>query len=380
MTSITINQKTVYLMKILIIFLFHQFSCGNTNKFNKKLNDNIIQDGNLCNIDNIFDGEWVYHTNELPYMNGNSYQHCPNTKQYVSQDIILHDHIDKYQCDNLTHYTHASYLPKDCHLLSLKVSLNYYLHHITNHKNNSKIVFMGDSLMAQVYIALICFAESNHITNAKDNINHIHELFLRDDIPCVDECTVNATFRETGKETIFAHPCWSCRDGIRKTFNTFEDYPNSWPNKITNETGYMIMNSGTWYNIFKGIVNANETYKQTLAKLAPYLIELKQKKLLHGVYWFDLPPIMTFGYEELKYDLQSYAWKNEIAERYLHKSLTYLNTSSIIKPRKSKEWTIASDLIHWCNPGRSSIPVFINQILLHLIIQEFLSETNSTLS
>jgi hypothetical protein len=311
-----------------------------------------------CNLQNIFNGSWTY--GDIINVPSNPYHHCPNTLQSISE-TTLKDQPAKWSCLNSSYYS-AHYSPSSsCHIRSISHSLK-----LLSHRH---LIFIGDSLMGEMYIALSCAAEQYSLHHSL-TLQFIHELFLRPDFPCHPLCLTNTTFLHQQIQSGLFHQCFQCSLGIRTFFDqSYLHNPKYWPYKVqTSNATSVLVNVGAWYNYFHQMIQPLETYTQTLQKNLPIFHHLKQ----HGVifYWLDVPPMPSCSEDWC----QLFGWDlfekfNLIAKRILEPAgVIFLNTSQITRSRKEFDWNITDPFhLHWCNPGDDTVPVMLMELYLHLL-------------
>ncbi len=185
-----------------------------------------------CSFSNVFNGTWKY--DQLTPLNNNPYNECPHFVSNVLNVTRIRDYYNKYSCVGKP-YLKAKYETNNCSLLSLKSSIKM-IKSQTRKSHQKQIVFVGDSLMSQVFISASCYLDSNlhqstlstkvvkHPTNSPDsfiinyptflNVTYILDLFLRTDYPCEPECLgANSTFRDSMLKSMFS-ACYACPYGI----------------------------------------------------------------------------------------------------------------------------------------------------------------------
>lgn len=314
----------------------------------------------LCDKDNVFSGSWTFH--QPHFTRSRAYSSCPKTLGNVSRHPFLHEHIRKYSCPNVS-VSSARYNPVSCRTIQPAMAS----HVLT--QANAYITLVGDSLMAQLYISLLCLAEQYYFPS--EHIKLVSDLYLRPDIPCADQCIANATFLRLAGDDLIGNPCLACRSGKKTLFDdTFSTSSSgSWPSQIPPKTTVLIIGVGAWYH--NAVNESIELYKEMLKRVGQVLGKLKKERGVL-VFWHDLPPMSMFeATEPEKY--QTFGWNtwslyNTYAKEILSPhGVIFLNTSKATLVRKLHDPSIVSDYVHWCNPGRDTIPQFVANALLHLI-------------
>jgi hypothetical protein len=157
----------------------------------------------------------------------------------------------------------------------------------------------------------------------------------------------------------FFNPCWACRDGVRKPFSTFLQRNDSWVYNISGTTKHLVMGTGAWYNVFKGVMNSTLSYMETLNMIGPFIGSRFSKKD-KMVFWLDLPPVVfnrsddnSNGDGNRSKSKESFEWlqyvdKNEMAQRILKPfGFNYLDTSAATRSRKARDANVTVDGVHW---------------------------------
>ena len=295
----------------------------------------------LCNYREIENnGLWVF-PKSLPHKVA-AWDSCPETQLQIRNQRQSSDDRSKFSCQGQI-IKSAYYKTDGCDMLSLEQSSKAIAH------SNKKLVYVGDSLIRQLHTAALCSGEDCQSLN-RTQMKLITDLFLRSDIPCDPRCAVDKEFRKQRK---FLHPCWACRrDGIKKDFKGNLVDPTAWHRKLPKEdTLGLVINSGAWYNSFKGVMNSTATYAETLHTVGPILQNLREMRNIE-VFWVGLPPHIfdltttnssTYGYEWIYY-----GEKDKVAKDILSPyGVTFVNTDVLTKPRKLRDPFIAADGIHW---------------------------------
>jgi hypothetical protein len=312
-----------------------------------------------CDEASAFNGSWTFH--EEHNSSTRAYSSCPKTRSYVAQHAFLYEHIKKYSCTNAV-FRSARYDPTSCRLIKLVQSIEVLS------RRNAFITLVGDSLMAQLYVALLCTAEQHYLPAGR--IALVSDLYLRPDVPCSDQCISNQTFLREAGDGLIGNPCAACKYGKRVPFDgTFSGATEgSWPSQIPRQTTVLVLGSGAWYH--NKLDNPDALYVEMLAGIGPYLGHLTAKGV--AVYWHDLPPMHM--YEKTEPDrFKYYGWNvwhkfNENARAILSPhGVKMLATSAATRARKVGDPGVSSDYIHWCSPGRYTVPQFVAAVLLRLL-------------
>lgn len=245
----------------------------------------------------------------------------------------------------------------------------------TSHKDHvdakplKRIVYIGDSLVTETYLAAKCLLEHHHLTSYID-VSYSGEVFLRDDIPCDPMCINNATMYLPYQGQL-RNPCWACADGRLRTWAEFVKRPSSWVNRVPNDTIAVVMGGGTWYNGYKGLIDPSAAYYDTLSKLRPILKEWITDRGI-TVFWQGLVPTIPEQLVSLNVT-ELYGWayfdeKDLMAKTMLEPiGVQFVNVSALTRERKRMDIKLNADPIHWCNPGVHSIPAFLNHVYFHLL-------------
>jgi hypothetical protein len=317
--------------------------------------------GNYCSPDSLFLGTWKYHQlTTVSTTSNNPFGSCQNTFSDVSGFPLLSDQIRKWTCWNQSYHLASFQQLSSCSFLPWKRSIQKL--------KDKKIAFVGDSLMAQLYISAQCMYESLGFPTERRNVRFFMNLMLRPDKPCYPECLRNPT------ATPFR--CFSCPNGVRYEFNSSTPfYPHFWMSQIPEETFAIITGAGAWFSLVKFLDDTAEAVpvdpvELYFDKLAPFFHRFIHEKKMN-VFWVNLPPL-THSDPSL---IRLYGWNNfaffdsYAKERLTREGVVFIDSNRAVAERKRKDANISDHPygLHWCNPGRSTIPEFINQAIFHLL-------------
>lgn len=306
----------------------------------------------LCNRDNVYKGDWS--TNRSHDGRSTAYYLCPKTHRYVATQRSLVHQLKKYSCQEQA--PGRAEFNRSCELLPFPKSSALLK------DNNEFVTLIGDSLMAQLYISLLCLSEQYDFPVTRMKFHS--ELFMRPDIPCKDQCLTNSTFLRQAGTGILYNPCAACKNGVKISFNaSFFRSGKGWPSQISPRTTTLLLGSGAWHH-------DPVIYQDMLHGIRFFLNSLTSRGV--KVYWLDLPPMDMYAtVEPDKYEYfgwNKFSTYNTKSREILEPSgVIFLNTSEATRSRKILEPTIASDYMHWCNPGQYSVPSFIAETFFHLI-------------
>jgi hypothetical protein len=135
----------------------------------------------------------------------------------------------------------------------------------------------------------------------------------------------------------------------------------------------LVLGTGSWYNRLK-TVDEHFEYTRTIVSLANFLRHFVRYK--RTVIWVDLPrlPSAVRGSFSKTYGYNLYEAKNRFAYNNLSpRGIIYLNTTVAIGNRRIQDPSAFVDNIHMCNPGKSTIPKFICERILHIIAMQELN-------
>ncbi|RYH16506.1 hypothetical protein EON65_29980 [archaeon] len=326
---------------------------------------------------------------KLHHHASNAWKHCPQTHQVIHNvnfdenfykehtkmtKLFLSHHIPKYTCANVSHVP-ATYRT-DCHILPQSRSLRV----IHAQSKSPRITYVGDSLIAQYYLSAACAVEEHaHIHHTpRVHTGYIQDMFLRGDYPCHTSCASLPKEKHdlTGSFSI----CQACPDGTPISLQSYLDSEKFWMHHIPNDTSILVLGSGSWYNLHKGLLNSTHAYLEMLTSIAPRLGKFIAQTQTH-VYWVGLPPSdSTLSYLEA-YEYSYFRGKDDLAYRILSEvGVQFINITQLLQDRKEKDQSIKSDHLHWCNPGAHSVPHFINEIIWHLSASRYVQERHGLLS
>lgn len=359
-----------FLLAIILFFLFVSHSIEGIQESREKLEivKEVFGDSvevqtfcgkktKLCSKYNIFQGKWAYYEK---FKVLDPFAICPNTLDEILHNRYLKDQTTKWPCYNNT-YTLAHFQPQSCHWLSMKESVE--------HLKGQSITLVGDSIMGQLYIALLCAIEANGYPRDHLTISYYNDAMLRPDMPCDEKCLKIKNYTDPK----FFMACYACPKGIFYAFNSsFETYPDYWVAKMPQNTTTLVLSSGAWYNLWKKIKSPLNTYYETIDKLSP-MLQRFIKKEHRKVFWIELPPMEELNFEQAKwFGWHNFPAYNAYAKRRLEPlGVTFVGHSKATASRKKKDANITEwSHLHWCNPGKTMIPEFIGTALFHLISRE----------
>lgn len=285
-------------------------------------------------------GSWVF-PKALPRKAG-SWDSCPSTLLHARNSKFIADDRKKFSCNGHNLFA-ARFQQRGCDLQTLEQSTKILA------MNRKKIVYVGDSLMRQLYVSSLCSGEYGHTLN-QSQVLYVPDLFLRNDIPCDPRCASDTKLRQ---QKSLVHPCWACRKtGIKQNFSNYLEDANAWHHKLPQQDfSALIIGSGAWYNTFKGIMNSTSTYMETLHAIGPIFQHLKTTRAIE-IFWVGLPPHIfnltttnasTYGYEWIYFEHKD-AIAKDILTPY---GVTFIDTNVLTKPRKLRDPFIAADGMHW---------------------------------
>ena len=353
----------------------------------------------LCNITAILQGVWQFiekPSREMVETMIDPWKYCPKTKQQVLESRSssknwndLSYQVERYSCYNHT-YQYAVFVPHRCDLSSVKESLetikkrdfhhnmaqqyssppHQNQHHILspqsrmlvennmkfsssdNHRGlideafhlhvpRHRIVYIGDSLSAQMYIAGKCLIEELGFEKYFNLTLVYPKNFLRPGLPCADECINHPELFTVHKQ----FTCSACPNGKRVELNVTAIY-NSWYTRIANDTLAVLIGAGSWYNWYKGVANSDAEYEETMKIISPMIYNLIYHRNIL-VFWLGLPPN---GNETVMGDFEwsRYRSKDEIAKTYLEPlGIIFLDNVALVGERKRSDINL--------NPGKNDI-------------------------
>jgi hypothetical protein len=313
---------------------------------------------------------------------------------------MIADHLRKYNCPNRT-YSFMKYVPEDCQLRTVRNSLHkidyaIYHHNIdeevpsvphiqqhphvpgvahanTHHghhhahnpslgtnrhlsdtsptvaaeqtpnaKSRNRLVYVGDSLSAQSFIAGTCLIEQ--FGYQQDILtSYVPELWLRPDIPCIPECIDNSALYSKHKEMF--NPCAGCYKGKYRPFDVYSHHPRFWYQRIPNDTLAVIMGNGAWYNGYKGVIDSNKVFEETMVLITPLIQTLINVRNI-SVFWVSLPPTAQDGKAE--YEWMHFRQKDSIVKKHLEPlGVMFIDEMALLNERKLKDPQMNPDGFHW---------------------------------
>ncbi|KAJ1434294.1 hypothetical protein B484DRAFT_429254 [Ochromonadaceae sp. CCMP2298] len=332
----------------------------------------------LCTYPSLLlNSTWTFQNR--PERHGAAYpwNECPGFLDIVKKDTRYADTASKFSCEDRP-YRRARLHSDGCSLLPLEVSLKALsLFQGQGLQGQGPVgpstVYVGDSLFTQLYMSATCHLEYTQY-GQRSPLLLVHDLFLRNDIPCDARCETNQTFL---LQDVFIHPCWACRNGVRRHFSDFDTDADSWHNRLPANVTSLIIGAGAWYNSFQGLLNSSSTYEEMLLRVGPLLGRLRERDI--EVFWVGLPPSTPSTSSRLGGDL--YDWrlfrdKDSMAERLLTPhGVTFIDVAVLTAARKAVDPSVSADGLHWCGPGSHSVPTFINQVIFHTLVMRKMEAT-----
>ncbi len=338
----------------------------------------------------------------------NTHQRILATNRYKDSNLELEkisDHLEKYSCMNRT-YSYMKYVPHDCQLRTTKNSLHkidYVIYHTVDeegsetgdhsrhhsshtsplhihypHSSNkspghnhrqllaqydqsissstikpqvekviplsrqNRFVYIGDSLSAQTFIAGTCLIEQFGYQQDIQT-TYIPELWLRPDIPCDPSCIDNPALYSKHNEMF--NVCGGCYKGKYRPFEVYSHHPRFWYERIPNDTLAVVMGNGAWYNGYKGVIDSNKVYEETMVLIKPFLEKLINNRNV-SVFWVSLPPTANDGKAE--YEWMHFRLKDSIVKKHLVPiGVNFIDEMELLNERKLKDPNINPDGFHW---------------------------------
>jgi hypothetical protein len=362
----------------------------------------IIDTGSVCSLREILRlGHWVYPTNGC-FIQPNAKYSCPNFGELVHG----HRHADalifsaaNYGCGRGRN-AYFELLPRvyddskvganaTCTLFSLLDAL-HELFRRNFFANNGKIVYVGDCLMVQYYLSMICAASrierDNYVGDEVDvdvdiegngmvrglttliagRIELQTEVSFLTDFPCHSRCLEDALFRGQNALTL----CKKCADGVLQSNNSDHTDARHWFAKLDSDAKAVVLNSGSWFSARHGMDVAliYDLYEKMLSYIAPILRSFVEKKMT--VIWIALPPFEANNDMDPHSNYDTYAIKNAMAREVLEPiGVHILDANRLISNRLRLDASTMADSGHYCSPHDSSIPDFLNRLIVHIILE-----------
>jgi hypothetical protein len=328
-----------------------------------------------CNLTALALGLWHLGNLNPPY---DAWSGCPAALKAVTDDKFvgysIKDHITKYSCKNQSS-KHATFQPYHCELLSPRQSFKQIHtmeeHHQQTLGNRKRIVYVGDSLVAQTYVAAMCSHEQHNKQQSEFTFTYLKELFLRADIPCHPSCLNNSKLYLANIHNL-SNPCGACPEGKLTVFADHKIWSKRLEDNVPNDTLALVIGVGSWFNNFQGVINSTKEFATTVYMIKPLLLHLIHDRQIH-VFWHGLPPIAldkSVHYQGFRYTYEwfGYEEKDAIAKSvFASTPIHFLDVGRLTRKRREMDHSIGADHVHWCNPGAHSIPTFINQIIFHTL-------------
>lgn len=373
-----------------------------------------------CTSANIFQGTWSYSSNGTSTIANTTFPSRAQTKIALFQTLCpktLSYYPLREREGSCGYYRDATFLRQsECQVMTLQESYKAFINQyeeemsaismtssttrklcpISTPKAPSQsecilsaqqpfITFVGDSMSYQLYATTTCLAEY-YLQSLKylPIVTHLRHQFLRNDIPCSDECVRNETFRlqsaRAGKYT-----CSGCSATGGRKISFRERFP--WFNKLSPTTKILVFNTGAWFasSIFQD--DSFTWFLDTILYMRFFCEQLLIQKPHLDIYFYELTPMVPEVDHRLRasWERGSYAKKNELLHTFLGKipGVTVLNTSHIFAQKKLDEKAagnlITADGLHWCYPGLYAVPTFVMESILHLHVTKKMSKQNDQL-
>lgn len=369
-----------------------------------------------CSAANIFQGTWSYE----PLQNSTFGDVVGKRAlfQAICPQTVPHIPFRELRDDNCGHYRPAHFLrTDDCKVRSLSESfaefLQLYRDEITSvcpispetglrnlqsksdSKSSSKrrgegcemtssttitsqplITFVGDSMSYQLYATTVCLAEYyQQTTTFLPLVNHLRHQFLRNDLPCSEECVRNTTYRVV-QQASGKYTCFGCSSTGARKIRWIERFP--WLFTISATTKILVFNTGAWFTGTLLSDEADTWYEDTLLYMQYFCRQLNRQYPHLDMYFYELTPMVPDADHILhaSWDRIKYADKTTLLHHYMGAlpQVTVLNTTSIFYQRKHDEGHlnhgVTSDGLHWCYPGLFAVPTFVMESILHLHIEK----------
>jgi hypothetical protein len=273
------------------------------------------------------------------------------------------------------------------------------------------VALVGDSMMEQLFTALTCVMEEAESRYQMDSFSAtmIHSVLLTKGEPCDSRCidplfthwAVSSTASNMTGVSASRHPCFACADNGAKmnasyTFQNFAKrcYPGGdcrqldighhldWADYIianVTHPAVVVLTSGVWYSKAQGFEHSLVAYESMLQEIAPRIKEILAMR--DAVVWVGMPPVIPSIMPDIVKKMQPrnfcsrlplYQWdefaaKDELARRILEPiGVIFVNVSAATWQRKAQNYWVAADGLHWCNNGKTSVPLFLMRSILHL--------------
>jgi hypothetical protein len=318
---------------------------------------------NLCRPGASFEGAWSKHR---PSNETDVSDYCPD-----GLSTARSSHPD-YVCEGRRHYDVAVFRPARCDVLTIDESLAV----ITAQKPSIRHVhFLGDSLMLQQYLAWHCelsryAAAAAPATSLLPTSAHSFSSFLLGDLRCYPKCARNAAFLSSQRKS--SGHCIAC-DRKGKPLPLLPLSRVAWLRDLPANTDVLILGTGTWYSeFFLGTRNTARLYATMLGIVAPALESLVATRCICVIWLAIPPPPPAPGRPEFSWS--TFAEKNAAARKAFLQhapSVIFLDAWQALQQRRMSPlgdaFVSSTHGLHWCNPGRGTIPSWLTQHILHTI-------------
>ena len=294
----------------------------------------------LCTSEDVFKGSWTVGQENSAVISGD----CPKT----FLDIEKNPHERNYVCYGRGGFKTADFT-QECMMLNVCSSINS-IEALGRHT----IIFIGDSLVLQRSRATDCLLEQCKTTRLAVNFLWV-SVFDSDEVPLLLSRLHNLT------------------SSIEHKHHTFSVVVGTGPHWFPK------------YAACKGAAECtgeeveHELYIRNLTTIVRLLETIGTDLRCTNIFWVGNTPMIPGVPRDMKYGHSRFHAKDILTQNALlhHKGITFLDAHQALLERKLADPLITADGLHWCNPGKEAVPVFIAERVLHLLAIEMMSRSSS---
>jgi hypothetical protein len=321
----------------------------------------------LCDEDDMFTGEWVFHSATEEISDSRTLSGCPLSRCLIDDHPIISKNNDFSKGS----FKSASYVNSQCRIM--EVPLAAAIMDRAHGVRKTTIAFIGDSIGRQMYSSALCDVEHFNLSQHFE-LSYTLDVHLRIQNFCHEKCTTNETFLSRANLIGFPNPCLSCPQGVRVPKSVHDDMrsTNHWINRVPPEVDVLVFNSGAWYSsIF--FTDSITAYEETITTFAKQIKPVVDNGVT--VVWTALPPSYANKLKDVPPISRKYAdeWKkfeyyNEFAEKTLAPlGVLVVNADEPAIKRLRQDPNITFDGMHWRAPAAHSVPHFITRSIFHRV-------------
>jgi hypothetical protein len=290
-------------------------------------------------------GEWVFEEGQRVDM----LTRCRSVIEAHSRKYYCGEQLDKTARVHNESSRVGRFEPARCQLRTRGVDVKAMLKRL----NGRKLYFVGDSLMEQMRVALLCEAESQQL------------------LP------------EAQRAIGWHWQSWLVRADATPTLQAHTAAHERWVNAVNwSDAGVLVLNTGAWWNYNK---LGHNIYATTMRRALESLVTLLRAHMARGaalpiVVWREISPALGEGDPRHNW-AHFHEWNliaRELFERAGHHVLRIeaasaqrANDSHLgCRRAAATSGTPICDYLHWCNPSPSGVPLHWVELLGNMMLHE----------